>query len=129
MKLIDKIKAKKIDQIKKLTLKKGILDEEAKEYDSILESLEESLETLENLQSIIANQSNNMTEGLNDLRSGKFSSLKGELEKCLETFEKHNDCGRQFINNARLLYNKLYDHKNKFFLPKKKNIQHKRFNK
>ena len=84
---------------------------------------------LENLQSIIANQSNNVTETLNDLRSSKFSSLKEELETCFETVEKHNDCGRQFISNARLLYKKLFDHKNKFFLPQKKNSQHKRFNK
>jgi predicted nuclease with TOPRIM domain len=129
MKLIDKIKAKRIDKIKKLTLNKGILVEEAIEYDSLLESLEESLEMLENLQSIIAKQSNNMTEKFNDLRPSKFSSLKGELEKCFELFEKHNDCGRQFISNARLLYKKLFDHKNKFFLHKKKNSQHKRFNK
>ena len=108
MHLIHKLKIKR--QKKILYSKYDNFGKEFDEYDILLESLRANIHKLSDLQNLLNKQSKIITKLFKGLNPSK---LKEESDKCFEIFKEHDSVGKQFLNKASVLCNKLLEHKNK----------------
>ena len=102
MHLIHKLKIKRQKII--LNSKNDDSGKEFDEYDIILQSLRANINKLSELQNLLNKQSKIIPKLLKGLNTSK---LKEESDKCFEIFKEHDSVGKQFLNKASVLCNKL----------------------